>query len=501
MALGRLRAGPLARRPWFGAPPRSLPYRAMDADKLGRLIRERPRGAALAIFALALAVYSLNGRPLAEIDCLAAPYAAWSVARHGDFEVGRYRYLDDFEKTLIALPDGRLISRYPPGSALTALPVVAPFAWANDEPLRPSRMRRLGKLAAGIASAGAVVAFAFACTALAPGAVLPATVLFALGTSLFSTASQALWTHGAALLWLTLGIALLLPIARASSTEPSPRERESSGRPNDAASVARGTPSREERASSLARSLAAGLSLGLAVVARPTSVLFAAALPGALFLLDRHRRREAIVIGAGAAVPILGLMLYNQLHFGAPVAGGYGEHASRFVTPFFEGLAGVTISPSRGLFIYSPALVVALLGAFALPRAIAGQRERALVIGLGLGALATIALYAKWKWWWGGASYGPRLLCEALPALALLFAIGARDRARWPVGPRRALAALIAVSCLVHFVGVFGHGNDWNDRHPDGREGFYSLRDSQIAAAARMTWIRLNDPATWRPPQ
>ena len=57
-------------------------------------------------------------------------------------------------------------------------------------------MRRIGKLVGAAYVAAAAVLFYFLCLRVAPSGALPALILFALGTGLWSVAAQALWTHG-----------------------------------------------------------------------------------------------------------------------------------------------------------------------------------------------------------------------------------------------------------------------------------------------------------------
>ncbi len=350
------------------------------------------------------------------------------------------------------------MSRYPPGSSLAALPFVAPFAVGpspeRDAPLRPSRMRRLGKLVAATYTAGAVALFALTCVALAPAAVVPATLLFAFGTPLWSTASQGLWMHGPAVFWLTLAGWLLFARWR-------PRQRGDSA---------------------WAIPALAGLALGLAFVTRPTTAFAAAA--AVLALAAVRDLRAAAACALGAAVPVAGLVAWNAVAFGAPVAGGYGEEAARWTTPLWLGAAGLLVAPSRGLLVYSPALLLVPWGVRALGRADLRRSDRALLWAWSAAALASLLLYARWHMWWGGWSYGPRFLCEALPVLGWLFALACRDWGDWPAGRRRLVGGLVALSIAIHALGVFGHPNDWNGRNDDGR-AMFSLTDGQIAAHAR----------------
>src|SRR5262249_4299497 len=103
----------------------------------------------VAIFFSLLAIYLANGRAHPEVDCLAAPYEAWSLATRGSLdwrEYPRFIYLLGYH--VLECPDGTWASRRPPGTALTALPVIAPLALLRDAPPRETSMDQLGKVAA-----------------------------------------------------------------------------------------------------------------------------------------------------------------------------------------------------------------------------------------------------------------------------------------------------------------------------------------------------------------
>jgi hypothetical protein len=168
------------------------------------------RRTAAAVFLSCLVVYLANGRAHAEVDCVAAPYCAWSLIRHGSLDLRYYPDLGSHVGTSVReLPDGTRFSIRPPGSALAAVPVIAPLAMFRDQPVRASAMLQLGKLAAAICVAVSAAVFWLLCRNLAPPAAYPATILFALGTSLWSVASQALWMHGPATLWLSVALYFL----------------------------------------------------------------------------------------------------------------------------------------------------------------------------------------------------------------------------------------------------------------------------------------------------
>jgi hypothetical protein len=78
---------------------------------------------------------------------------------------------------------------------------------------------------------------------------------------------------------------------------------------------------------------------------------------------------------------------------------------------------------------------------------------------------------AKWQMWWGGWSYGPRLLADLTPLLCLYLVVPFE---RWSGRRAFRLAAglLIALSIGLHALGVFSD-ETWNgqpvdvDTHPE----------------------------------
>lgn len=407
------------------------------------------------VFLLCLVVFFVNGRPHPEVDCVAAPYMAWSLVRHASYDLQDYSELERYVGGPIRVrPDGSWVSMRPPGSALAAVPFVAPFAMFSEQPLREGVMHHLGKLTAAVSVAGAAVFFFVVCRRLAPAGAWPATVLFALGTCLWSVASQALWMHGPAVFWLCCALYLLT-------------------RPNSDIGVCH---------------LAAGLALGLAVLTRPTTAFFVLATGGTL--LTQRRWHSFVWLVLGGMIPGIIFCHYNWLNFGHPLLGGYEDDNWAESPPLWLGLSGLLVAPSRGVLVYSPALLLAFLGAWMMIR----RRDdepwtpvRGLILAWLAASGITLLFYARWHDWRGGWCYGPRFLCETMPTLCLLFAIAySRLRSTWHRG---AALSLVALSVSVNAVGVFGYSGyeAWQRRHelPDQGRCLFSLEDTQIEAHAR----------------
>src|SRR5262249_18409616 len=154
-----------------------------------------------------------------------------------------------------------------------------------------------------------------------------------------------------------------------------------------------------------------------------------------------------------------------------------GQMAAASWSPFdLISLAGVFISPARGVLVYQP--WVPLVGLSLLPslRDKMTGAERSTCppgwIGFCLCViLLQLALISSWKCWWGGYCWGSRLAAEAVPFLALLCV---RPIAiLWRTGTGRGLVISLALlSCLMHAPAIFLRSADWNGRvdinhHPE----------------------------------
>lgn len=265
---------------------------------------------------------------------------------------------------------------------------------------------------------------------LPAGAAFVSSLAFVLGTSITSTFGTALWSHGPSALLSALAL-LHLASARAGNRDPN--------------------------------GLTLGALLGAAFLCRPT-----AALPAVLFFgfLLARRRREAIRFAlAGGAVACF-LVASSLALLGTPLPSYYLARSWPVNAQPLVGLVGILASPGRGLFAFSPFLLAGLVG-WGTPRL---RRDPLFLLASAWAALHA-AVVARHADWWGGWSYGPRLLSDSLPAWFLLVVLSAawlRERVRTPL-PRRAAAALAGAAILfsvgVHSVqGLFNRATiSWND--------------------------------------
>lgn len=223
----------------------------------------------------------------------------------------------------------------------------------------------------------------------------------------------------------------------------------------------------------LRTALGVGVGLSVAALAKLAHLILVPVIVGGLLWRAWRRgmdRREIVRGGtgmlAGLVPAALLLAAANLARFGTVLATGYGQETSRFTVPLFEGLRGLLVSPGRGLLIYFPLVVIALL---VLPR----LRSRSPAVALvSWGSLAVLlGLYARWHGWDGGWAWGPRFLVPLVPLLVLaaapvLIGEGASLWVRIPAWIAVAWGALVNwIGTLVPFTeyhdalrGAFGGG-------------------------------------------
>lgn len=378
---------------------------------------------ALALFLIA--IYSVNGLYYSPSgDCVPAKYIPWAVLHdHTVYldSVADHVYGNHSEAYFVVRTEnGHLKSYYPVLTPLLATPFYVPgyvLLGADGDPLDDPRFEwatALGMRGASIFFAvGAVVLFF-----LAARRVTDETWAFllslglGLGTSMWTTASMALWQHGPAALFVS---AILYAIVR------------------DAREGWRHAP------------LAIIVASGLLFVNRPSDAPLV--LPGLGYLAVRgHYSRFQLALGAAAVLLLLGGAVWLT---GSPLA-GYVDKASAFCSArFLEKVVYQFLDAQHGLLVYTPAVLLALPG---IAMGLASARWRAFTAAALVGLAAFMVLIVCFSYT-PGACYGPRYYTEAMPLVFFFICLGER----WFRGPlgRIILILLFTISAGAQFYGAF----------------------------------------------
>jgi hypothetical protein len=227
--------------------------------------------------------------------------------------------------------------------------------------------------------------------------------------------------------------------------------------------------------------------------------LFCAARPRKRLLLllnhlfQRPVLRRLILFAIPVALAggiILGL---NTLHFGAPFASAYSDQPEgiTFSTPILAGLYGFLMSVGKGVFFFSPALVLCLFG-------IAPMLRRAPVFGAAILALflSFLLFQSAWRNWAGGWCWGPRHIVQAHALLALPIAFWIAER--WSSPRRVLLTSVLAIGALVQIYGCSQNFIEfyrvyYQDPAPPNATPLYDLQSSPELAYRYAIFLRGQD--------
>jgi hypothetical protein len=255
---------------------------------------------------------------------------AESLARHGSFALERYGLPDpDYRLQTVG---GHRYYVYPVGTSVLSVPFVTAMHAAGLSAVKPGGTydgHDEGVLdhcfAALLMSAFASLAFFTSRLVLPRIHSVAIAILSAFGTQVFSSTSRAMWSDTWGIVLVGLAVFLLL--------EASARDKR------------------------LNVPLLATL-LGVAFLVRPTNAVTLGAT--AVYLgLTQRARLWAFVLTAGAWSSLL--VVYSATVFHSLVPRYYGAaRVLRFRTPV-ASLLGNLISPSRGLFVYVPAVLAVAL--------------------------------------------------------------------------------------------------------------------------------------------
>jgi hypothetical protein len=187
--------------------------------------------------------------------------------------------------------------------------------------------------------------------------------------------------------------------------------------------------------------LLAGVLLAWAAVCE-----YPIALPGLVLVVLAMRRlgaRGSLALSAGAALPVLLLAVYNLACFGSPFVLSVGHESYRSFAaleeqgvfgvswPTVAGLVGLLVSPSRGLFVWAPLSLLAIVGAMGRRWS---QDDRAARIALVTAPLVLLVAMSGYPNWHGGWFAGPRYLLPVLPLVFVSVAGGAETTLQNPWG-------------------------------------------------------------------
>jgi hypothetical protein len=169
---------------------------------------------------------------------------------------------------------------------------------------------------------------------------------------------------------------------------------------------------------------------------RQHAVVSAAAI--GLYLLIHHRRVLAFSV-AFSAVWAAALVAVSMHTFGTNIPPTVYQPGAIDGKDVLNRFSWLMISPSRGLLVYCPYLLVVGVMLLAFRRHIAGA---GLLLPIMVAVGTHTAIFSAYNGWHAGTSYGPRYFCDVLPWFALATAIALRAAMDAPSVTRGAVREL-----------------------------------------------------------
>lgn len=212
-------------------------------------------------------------------------------------------------------------------------------------------------------------------------------------------------------------------------------------------------------------------------------------------LLARHLFRARVlarlVVFALPAAAAGGVILWlNAAHFGHPFATAYSDQPEGvvFSTPILAGIYGFLMSVGKGMFFFSPALVLCFWGFRPMLR-------RRPVFGLAVVVLVVsfFLFQSRWRNWAGGWCWGPRHVMQIHALLAVPIAFWLAER--WNAVRRVAVICLLAAGGAVQVYGCSENFIEfyriyYQDPRPPNAQPLYDLQSSPELAYQYAVFLR-----------
>ena len=385
----------------------------------------------------------------------------------------------------IPMPEGRNYSRYGPVQSLVAIPpyLVGRALAGGDDAARWFATRFAATLLTALVTAwiGALLYALAVRLGAAHGAALLTALLYGLGTqawprakTFFADPLTTLLILGGVYCWWRLDN----PIGATVAARTRELLRWAAGL-------------------GLLCGVSVGVKFGAGIILLPFGVAGAASLWRAWRTDGLTPRALATIAGVAAlavAVPLATVAWYNWVRFDSVTETGYGGREVGAVQggDWWAGFSGIVLSPGKGLFVFSPVVILGLLSFW--PFARRWSRTALLVGGL---IVLHIAFYARVPQWDAGTSWGPRYLDFILPLCLLPLPWGLA----WLAGRGRALrltlgglaGAIVALALAVQLLGVLVNFDTGYNTVTEGRR-YWTVDNSPPLVHARILRERV---AAW----
>ena len=210
----------------------------------------------------------------------------------------------------------------------------------------------------------------------------------------------------------------------------------------------------------------AGLAVGMGYATR-LGAMFLVVPAGVLLLLQAPRGilatlRRTTTFALGCAPGLMLSLYYNYVRFGSMIAwevraADLGPVQEMFVPWFsryhWEAMAGLTVSPGKGIFWYGPPLVGVIFALSPLVR-----RHRAAFAAMGAYAAVALLALGRMTFWHGDWAWGPRYLAPLYVAVAPVAWWASERIDRCGSLARIGGAVFLLVAVVLQGLPIVGHG-------------------------------------------
>lgn len=318
-----------------------------------------------------------------------------SIIENGTIQLDAYRpehqNIFDMFFWQVSEQNGHSQYNYPVGPSLVALPFVMVAHTMGADMLQTVDNAHLQNfLSAFICTLLFLIFVQIARCYLSPALSLGIAFISVLGSSMISSASSAYWNIDGALLFMALSLWLIVRYDSGKAKSINP--------------------------------YLLGLFLFLAFICRPTTAIFI----GLTFIyLLGYYRRGFLGTAVVSFLLLIAFFGFAKYQYGQWVPfyylNAYGLTASQLPNNSRAViLYALLFSPSRGLFIFTPLFLWALVGSVYYFRSL---KSLPLYWFSLLWISAHIFMVSGFGIWWGGYSYGPRLLTETNLAFVILLVL------------------------------------------------------------------------------
>lgn len=314
--------------------------------------------------------------------------------------------------------------RYPPGSSILSIPVVAIFSYFGygpsgpNDPFNYKNEKHIQTLiAALLMSISTVIIYTIAFDVIPFHWAITVAVAFAFGTQIWSTASRALWTNTWSIFFASILAIFMIRVKHLGLYEQ----------------------------------ILIGTILSWSYFTRPQSFIMIVFVVIYFFLLFKYKIAAIVITGC---IWLAAFILYSMTLYGTFLPNYCLTNSSAFSLNF-EGLAGVLVSPSRGICVYIPIIIFVFFLVVYFRKYI----KMKLMLYLSSAVYITYTLFiSSFVCWWGGHSFGPRLLSDVTPWLAVISIVGIDAMLRWKemINPsKRKYVSILAFGSILLALSVF----------------------------------------------